>query len=218
MAEIESTDYHDFVFKDGRLVGEFEQMYSKSSVAPWHQDEDGDRLDCKIALGIAEFALPGHGTVLEAGCGLGYFADLLAKRMPQARIFGCDISPTAVHKASSMFPGIEFSVADLKKPVQAAETYDLVVIRGCFWYLFDAIDTVVSNLTALVAPAGRLLVAQNFPPLDHDFIGKDILPCPEALVGLFARSFKTLVDCRFADRTADGGNDDWVVFLSERKI
>lgn len=217
MTEIESSDYHDFVFKDGRLVGEFEQMYSKSSVAPWHQDRDGDRLDCRIALGIAEFALPGPGKVLEAGCGLGYFADLLARRLPEAQIFGCDVAPTAVHRAGAMFPDIGFSVVNLKEPLETGQTYDLVVVRGCFWYLFDAIRTVTANLAGLVAPGGRLLVAQNFPPLDGDFIGKSVLPSPDALVTLFAPSFKTLVDCRFADKTADGGNDDWVIFLGEKR-
>ena len=38
MAEIQSTDYHDFVFQEGKLVGEFEQMYRKSAQVPWHQD------------------------------------------------------------------------------------------------------------------------------------------------------------------------------------
>lgn len=36
---IDSTDYHDYVIKEGKLIGEFEQMYQKSDGVPWHQNE-----------------------------------------------------------------------------------------------------------------------------------------------------------------------------------
>ncbi len=36
---IDSTDYHDYVIKNGKLIGEFEQMYKNSAGIPWHQDE-----------------------------------------------------------------------------------------------------------------------------------------------------------------------------------
>lgn len=50
MKEINSTDYHDFVFRDGKLVGEFEQMYQKSAKVPWLQDRDPQRMDCRVAV------------------------------------------------------------------------------------------------------------------------------------------------------------------------
>ena len=34
-----SKDYHDYVFRDGKLVGEFEAIYQNSEGVPWHQDE-----------------------------------------------------------------------------------------------------------------------------------------------------------------------------------
>jgi|TARA_B100000315_G_scaffold178802_1_gene167474 hypothetical protein len=40
--EIKSDDYHDYVIKDGRLIGEFEQMYKNSRDIPWHQDRQED--------------------------------------------------------------------------------------------------------------------------------------------------------------------------------
>lgn len=216
MPEIDSTDYHDFVFREGRLVGEFDQMYAKSADVPWHQDRDGKRLDCRIALAVAATAT-GARDVLEVGCGLGYFADLLAHSIPGARITGCDVSPTAIEKAAKLFPGLEFRVCDIKNVGQADLSYDLVVVRGCFWYLFDKMDIVVSNLVSLVRKGGRILVAQNFPPLDWNFVGKEVLPSPDALVSRFHPWFTTLVDCRFDDRTQGGGNDNWVVFLGEKK-
>ena len=40
--EIKSDDYRDYVIKDGRLIGEFEQMYKNSRDIPWHQDTQTD--------------------------------------------------------------------------------------------------------------------------------------------------------------------------------
>ena len=45
MPIIHSEDYHDYVFKNGKLVGEMEQMYQKSKDIPWHQDKASEHLD-----------------------------------------------------------------------------------------------------------------------------------------------------------------------------
>jgi hypothetical protein len=58
MVNINSNDYHDFVIKDGRLVGEFEQMYVKSSDIPWHQDEQEDWLDVRLTVQLLEEYAP----------------------------------------------------------------------------------------------------------------------------------------------------------------
>ena len=217
MPEIHSSDYHDFVFRDGRLVGEFEQMYAKAVEVPWHQDRDGERLDCRLALAVAATAQSARD-VLEVGCGLGYFADLLRQTLPEAKITGSDVSATAISKASELFPEIGFGVCDIKQPLAAVGAYDLVVVRGSFWYLFDEMETVVANLCSLVRPGGLILVAQNFPPLDSCFVGKDVLPSPDALVERFFPAFATVVDCRFDDRTRFGGNDNWVLFLGRKEL
>jgi hypothetical protein len=43
-----STDYHDYVFRDGKLVGEFEEMYLNSATTPWHQDEQENWIDVRL--------------------------------------------------------------------------------------------------------------------------------------------------------------------------
>jgi hypothetical protein len=77
MAEINSTDYHDFVFVDGKLVGEFEQMYQKSSDVPWHQDRDFMKIDYRVAIEVARMMAP-YDEIWELGCGLGYFCKELS--------------------------------------------------------------------------------------------------------------------------------------------
>ena len=66
MIQIKSNDYHDFVFRDGKLVGEFEQMYQKSREVPWHQDKDIDRIDCRVALELLATRGP-YGRIIEIG-------------------------------------------------------------------------------------------------------------------------------------------------------
>ena len=43
-----STDYHDYVFRNGKLVGDFEGMYRNSSAIPWHQDEQNEWVDVRL--------------------------------------------------------------------------------------------------------------------------------------------------------------------------
>ena len=112
---VNSNDYHDYVFKDGKLVGEFDQMYQKSKDIPWHQDKDPERLDCKIALSILETKAP-YSSILDIGCGLGYFTDEIHKFCTKdGNTIGTDISPTAVDKARKLFPNLRFEVLDITK-------------------------------------------------------------------------------------------------------
>ncbi len=34
-----SDDYHDYVIKDGKYIGLYEDMYKYSKEIPWHQDK-----------------------------------------------------------------------------------------------------------------------------------------------------------------------------------
>ena len=50
MSKMNSDDYHDFVIKDGKLIGEFDLMYKKSKDIPWHQDKQKDWLDIRLTI------------------------------------------------------------------------------------------------------------------------------------------------------------------------
>lgn len=86
-----------------------------------------------------------------------------------------DIAPSAVATARRAFPAIRFDVLDIADPARVRAkglSADLVIIRGCLWYLVDQLSVVINNLHALTAPGGKICVAQNFPPLDSKFVGK----------------------------------------------
>lgn len=64
---------------------------------------------CRLA---AELAGNRDGVkILDAGCGEGYYTGALREALPQAEVYGIDISKTAVKAAAGKYKGISFAVA-----------------------------------------------------------------------------------------------------------
>lgn len=72
--------------------------------------------------------LPDGGTVLDAGCGEGFYTAALleAAREKNGRIAGVDISKFAVKAAAGKYKGIDFAVASLFHIPCAAESVDVL--------------------------------------------------------------------------------------------
>ncbi len=88
--------YQDYVIKDGKFVGEFEQMY-RDFDDPWEQTtREDDALEKLIALELVR--MHGYRRVLEIGCGYGEFTAKLAR--VSESVLGVDVSegdvPTVV--------------------------------------------------------------------------------------------------------------------------
>ena len=104
----------DYVIKDGRFVGEFEEMY-KAFEDPWLQSDDDKVFNSrriivknwiKRIVKKAEHSI----SVCEVGCGFGHItAELVAEGV---RCFGTDISQTAIEKARKYYPNCVFEVSD----------------------------------------------------------------------------------------------------------
>jgi hypothetical protein len=103
-----STDYHDYVFREGKLVGEFEEMYRNSATTPWHQDEQEHWIDVRLTKKILQ-DLGRFQQIHDFGCGTGDYLDLMAKHSltTNGKSYGYDVSATACEKA------VSFSVLDL---------------------------------------------------------------------------------------------------------
>jgi SAM-dependent methyltransferase len=215
--EINSPDYHDYVIKDGRLIGAFDEMYRKSKTIPWHQDDARRRLDCQLAATMVRQYAP-FRRVLEIGAGLGYFAEMLTEAAGAESFLGTDISPEAVRLASQRVPRLTFEVMDVTRPeAPDGRQFDLVAMRGCMWYVFPKLDAVVRNLTDLTTTGGSLLISQNFPPLDRPFVGKDVIPNPESLVARFLPAFDIVSKVFLESQDPNSPNDHWVLFLARKR-
>lgn len=100
---------------------------------------------------------------LDAGCGEGYLAPVLAAR--GARVTGIDISPCLIELARAKDPRseIDYRVADLSAPLPAdAGRFDVV---ASYLVLNDVKNYTgfAATLAAVVKPGGRLVLALNNP-------------------------------------------------------
>ena len=174
------NSYHDYIFKDGKILGEFEKMYENSLEIPWHQDKMALNTSGEIVLTLIKKHSSEIKSVLDIGCGLGYFTSRIADILPKgSRVIGLDISHTAVEKAKKTFPNVEFYQADCRKPGALSRYYgDLVLCRQLFWYVSDQLEQVLRNLR--VCTNSRLLVEQSFPK-GHNFVGAEVIPHPDSL-------------------------------------
>jgi SAM-dependent methyltransferase len=180
-------DYHDFVFRGGKLVGDFDNMYRYSSEVPWSQDKLSCHWCTEVGVLMLKDRAP-YGSILEIGCGLGFIAAKLKELVRDKGLFDAfDVSPEAIRQAGTLHEGIGFYVDNIADPsFRPKRQYDLVVIKDIFWYVFDRMETTVRNINACVKPLGFLYLGQSFPALDSGFVGKEVIPNPDALLEFFS--------------------------------
>jgi len=176
------ADYHEYVFKDGKFVGDFDNMYRHAKGIPWEQDTRCEQWYTEVGMVMIKAHAP-YASILEVGCGLGYIAAKLRAFVRSDALDAFDVSPTAIEKAQRLHQAIRFYADDITKTAfKPRQRYELVVVKDLFWYVLAALPTVLRNLEACVAPGGWLYVCQSFPRLDEPFVGRDLIPNPEALL------------------------------------
>jgi len=189
---MKSTDYHDYVIKNGKLIGDFEGMYKFSSELPWHQDATAYWVNASLLLELIAAYQP-YETISEIGCGLGYFSDRLQRKMANSKITGYDISATAVAKAAELFPAITFQQLDIRK--KPGKTADCVICKEIMWYIFPQLDQVISNVDEMLSDNGIVCISQYFPP-NPDYVGHEVINSPEHLRDIFGKHFELLYFCK----------------------
>lgn len=181
-------DYHEYVFKDGKLVGDFDNMYRHAKGIPWNQDQHCDRWYTEVGMLMLKDKAP-YESILEIGCGLGYIAAKLKEFVSRddSVIEAFDISEEAIRKAKNLHAGITFYVDNISlDSFQPRRQYDLVVAKDVIWYVFDQMESVIRNIDACVKPKGLLYIGQSFPNLESQFVGKGVIPSPDSLRSRFA--------------------------------
>jgi SAM-dependent methyltransferase len=213
MNKINSTDYHDYVIKDGKLIAQFEQMYKNASVIPWRQNQQESWIDVRLTKELLEDE-KNISRVIDYGCGTGHYLDILVRSMGGSGL-GFDISETAVVKAQSNFPDYSFKTRDLMNPnsfdVASINEESIHVIRGTLWYVFPKLSVVIKNIFDQMSVGDILLVVQNFPPLNSNFVGKEVIPDPQTLINFINRSSLSLQKSIWYEQFKDNANDSWFI-------
>jgi SAM-dependent methyltransferase len=97
-----------------------------------------------------------RGKVLDAGCGEGYGAALLAQN--GATVTATDLDPTVVEHAAVRYPGVRFEVADLTTLPYPDETFDAVVSLQVIEHL-PSPRAFVTECARVLVPGGVLILS-----------------------------------------------------------
>jgi trans-aconitate methyltransferase len=144
--------YHDYVIKNGQFIGQFEEMYRRFD-DPWHQSKQPNPYSrMAAALHLRRF---GVQTVLECGCGMGYYTDFLTREVG-VDILGIDTSKTAIEKARKLFPAYRFEVGRVQELDRWGTDFDAVLFAEITWYILPDLRQIVELLRTHFA--GKLLV------------------------------------------------------------
>ncbi|MBF0556677.1 MAG: methyltransferase domain-containing protein [Nitrospirae bacterium] len=135
--------YQDYVIKDGKLVGEFEQMY-RDFDDPWEQTiREQWASEKAVVLNLIQKLKARK--VIELGCGLGHFTKKISDLGIET--IGIDISKTAIEKAKSNYPDCNFVVGDiLNLSIYREMKPDLIVMAEITWYVLDKLDNFIEFL------------------------------------------------------------------------
>lgn len=145
--------------------------------------------------------------VLDAGCGVGYGAEIIA-RGGASRVVGVDLAPEAIATASATTEAaVEFQVADVRDLPFGPGSFDLVVCFEVLEHLEDP-ERAVAELKGVLREDGVLVVSSPnrgvYPPGNpyhlHEFTAEELR---DALTAKFANVVLMRQHPRLASLIAD---------------
>ena len=92
-------------------------------------------------------------SILDLGCGTGHLTQEIAET--GARVIGIDASPEMVAKARTLYPDIEFLVADARE-FSFPKQFDAIFSNATLHWIQEA-EQVVERISAALRPGGRFV-------------------------------------------------------------
>lgn len=182
--------------KTWRFRGDFEGMY-RDFEDPWFCQRRNDFLERQVVLQILRDRH--YQRILDVGCGLGGFTEILRKATDAEFVCGIDVSSTAIGKASAKYDGCQFKIADIRRdaiPLVAEGLYDLVMLQEVIWYILPELSDVFAKIGQSMTDEGILFIEQCFP--SEQKFGKEFLQSADELISryLMPGGFKVLMHYR----------------------
>lgn len=159
-----------------RLRGFWNRRYQDFNLSESGWLGAGDRLNHYIYRGKTRalqqtltalgFDRPRAFSVLDAGCGQGYFAAFYRGRYPAAQYVGVDISERAIAHLRRTEPRAEFHLADLcawRDP--SGRRFDVIQSIDVMYLILDdrLVADAIANLATHLTPRGALLINLALP-------------------------------------------------------
>lgn len=178
---LDSSDYHDYVIRDGKLVGCFEEMYQNCD-DPWPETEEDLEFLPTSARTCQVINRSGYKRVLSIGSGKGMHLNWLVKKCPGIRAEGCEISRTAAEYCNRAYPDIVTHVMDVSEFPLHDFDFDLIIIRETTWYILRDWKKFCDHLRQKYK--GRnIIVELSF--YDNQAYGTDYFDGPDEFVAKF---------------------------------
>lgn len=195
--KIKSKDYRDYVIKNGKFIGAFEEMYQNIE-DPWHHG-DATHISYDMALYLLDrykICAKG-GEILDVGCGKGAFTARLKKCLPKVKILAIDITPTAIRKAKEKYKdlGICFDVMDIQKEYKKiSKKFDLIVMSEIMWYVLPNFEKIVSSFGKNLKKGGHFLIRQTFYQPRKQKYGNEVASSVEDMLNLIKYKVVEMVE------------------------
>jgi SAM-dependent methyltransferase len=130
-------------------------------------------------------------SVLDAGCGIGRWSRLLARR--GAHVEGVDIAPAMIDEArartarETLAGTIQYRVGDVRS-LTLGRTFDLVLAVTVLQHLLDDVElaTAIENIARHIAPNGRAVLLEAAPSRPNASCDTDVFRARTADVYLDA--------------------------------
>lgn len=139
--------YQDYVIKDGKYIGDFENMYLNCE-DPWLQSDAENVYDSRRIIAqkwIQKLAIEREIRVCEIGCGFGHMTAQLTKSGIDC--IGTDISETAVAKAKLLHPESKFSVSAFNDfSFYRHNKINVFLMSEITWYILPELNDFLEDL------------------------------------------------------------------------
>ena len=146
----------------GDFRGEYEKMYQEID-DPWGCNKEAKSLKNCLLLEII-FNKKRYRRILDVGCGLGAITNLIYKKNGGGELLGCDISETAIKKASLLYPRITFKQMNIiTESLEEIGKFELIILSEILWYILEGLETVFNKIIRVLAQDGTCVMLQYFP-------------------------------------------------------
>jgi ubiquinone/menaquinone biosynthesis C-methylase UbiE len=108
-------------------------------------------------------------TVLEIGCGNGWFSNLMAKQNPEFTVWGVDVNVKELDQAARIFKNtknLRFAYWDIFENHESAPKPGLIVLNASVQY-FENINTLLKRLFKIIKAYGEIHI------IDSPFYGEE---------------------------------------------
>lgn len=194
------NSYQDYVIRDGKLIGEFEQMYIDYE-DPWLQSSrEKYSSERAIAINWCQSLSGNHDKlkVLELGCGLGHFSNRLAQN--GFEVLGIDISSTAISKAKSLYESVSFKDGDiLDFDIYDQFKPDVIIMSEITWYVLDKLEDYLAYLRVKF-PGIHLIHLLTTYSLGEQSYGRDYFTNQSEILDYFNLNYLEYGETSYVER------------------